>query len=43
MPAFDLQVYDVCWLGGSPCSGKSSVAAAIAARRWVEGVWGVDS
>src|SRR5512146_1907288 len=33
MPAFSLQAHDVYWLGGSPCSGKSSIAEAIAARR----------
>ena len=28
-----MQSYDVYWLGGSPCSGKSTIAAAIAGRR----------
>ncbi len=33
MPDNTLHARDVYWLGGSPCSGKSSIAAAIAARR----------
>jgi len=33
VPEFNLQSYDVYWLGGSPCSGKSAIAETITARR----------